>query len=173
MPPYCRTRLQKAVHPLPGFEIIPLRTVQAHVWALNSVLLYLTNQSSQAVTLALKPGCGYSSRNLVVCPWQCHDLPGIVHVHGGAVPPDGRDVHAGLRELTGPGHDLRRSAAVLSRRQPSAAWRAGALPTNGGTTGAKFSCLQPAAHTWVGDTTCWGGSIRSGTSSSWQPSIIS
>ncbi len=38
--------------PLPGFEIIPHRTVQAHVWALDSVILYLTNQSSQAVPLA-------------------------------------------------------------------------------------------------------------------------
>jgi LuxR family maltose regulon positive regulatory protein len=38
--------------PLPGFEAIPLKTVQAHVWALNSVLLYLTNQGSQALSLA-------------------------------------------------------------------------------------------------------------------------
>jgi ATP/maltotriose-dependent transcriptional regulator MalT len=38
--------------PLPGFEIIPPRTVQAHVWALDSVILYLTNQGSQAVPLA-------------------------------------------------------------------------------------------------------------------------
>jgi LuxR family maltose regulon positive regulatory protein len=38
--------------PLPGFEIIPHRTVQAHVWALDSVILYLTNQSGQALTLA-------------------------------------------------------------------------------------------------------------------------
>lgn len=38
--------------PLPGFEIIPHRTVQAHVWALDSVILYLTNQSRQAVVLS-------------------------------------------------------------------------------------------------------------------------
>jgi LuxR family transcriptional regulator, maltose regulon positive regulatory protein len=38
--------------PLPGFEAIPLKTVQAHVWALNSILLYLTNQCSRAMSLA-------------------------------------------------------------------------------------------------------------------------
>jgi LuxR family maltose regulon positive regulatory protein len=38
--------------PLPGFEIIPHSTVQAHIWALDSILLYLTNQSSQAIPLA-------------------------------------------------------------------------------------------------------------------------
>ena len=38
--------------PLPGFEIIPHRTVQAHVWALNSVFIYLTNQGSQALSLS-------------------------------------------------------------------------------------------------------------------------
>jgi LuxR family transcriptional regulator, maltose regulon positive regulatory protein len=38
--------------PLPGFEIIPYRTIQANVWGLNSVILYLTNQGSQAVSLA-------------------------------------------------------------------------------------------------------------------------
>ena len=38
--------------PLPGFEIIPHRTVQAHVWALDSLFYYLTNQGSQAMSLA-------------------------------------------------------------------------------------------------------------------------
>ena len=38
--------------PMPGFEVISLKTVQAHVWALNSVLLYLTNQGSRALSLA-------------------------------------------------------------------------------------------------------------------------
>jgi len=38
--------------PLPGFEIIPYRTIQANVWVLNSLLLYLTNQGGQAGSLA-------------------------------------------------------------------------------------------------------------------------
>ncbi len=38
--------------PHPGFEIIPHRTVQAHVWALESVILYLTNQGRQALALS-------------------------------------------------------------------------------------------------------------------------
>ena len=38
--------------PSPGFEIIPHRTVQAHVWALDSVFLYLTNQGSHAMSLS-------------------------------------------------------------------------------------------------------------------------
>ena len=38
--------------PLPGFEIILARIVQAHIWVLDSVILYLTNQGSQAVPLA-------------------------------------------------------------------------------------------------------------------------
>ena len=45
----------------------------------------------------------------------------------------------GLREPAVSGHDLRCPAAVLSRRHPPAAWRAGALPPNSGTTGAKLS----------------------------------
>jgi LuxR family maltose regulon positive regulatory protein len=40
--------------PLAGFEIIPHGTIQAHVWALDSVILYLTNQGSQAVPLSRK-----------------------------------------------------------------------------------------------------------------------
>ncbi len=39
-------------NPLPGFEIIPHKTVQAHVWALESVFLYLTNQGSRAMSLS-------------------------------------------------------------------------------------------------------------------------
>jgi LuxR family maltose regulon positive regulatory protein len=38
--------------PLPGFEILPHRTIQAHVWALDSVFLYLNNQGSRAVSLS-------------------------------------------------------------------------------------------------------------------------
>lgn len=38
--------------PLPGFEVISHTTIQAHVWALESVILYLTNQGSQAIALA-------------------------------------------------------------------------------------------------------------------------
>jgi len=37
---------------LPGFEIIPQRTIQANVWVLDSEILYLTNKSSQALPLA-------------------------------------------------------------------------------------------------------------------------
>jgi len=36
----------------PGFEIIPHRTIQAHVWALETVYLYWTNQGSQAMSLS-------------------------------------------------------------------------------------------------------------------------
>jgi ATP/maltotriose-dependent transcriptional regulator MalT len=38
--------------PLPGFEIIPHKTIQANVWVLDSEILYLTNKSSQALPLA-------------------------------------------------------------------------------------------------------------------------
>ena len=38
--------------PLPGFEVISHRTIQAHVWALDSVILYLTNQGRQAMALS-------------------------------------------------------------------------------------------------------------------------
>jgi LuxR family transcriptional regulator, maltose regulon positive regulatory protein len=38
--------------PLPGFETIPLKTVQAHVWLLRSSISYLTNQGSEAIPLA-------------------------------------------------------------------------------------------------------------------------
>ena len=38
--------------PLPGFEGIPEKIVQAQVWALESICLYLTNQGSQALPLA-------------------------------------------------------------------------------------------------------------------------
>ncbi len=38
--------------PSNGFEIIPRRTVQAHVWALESVILYYSNQGSQAISLS-------------------------------------------------------------------------------------------------------------------------
>jgi LuxR family transcriptional regulator, maltose regulon positive regulatory protein len=38
--------------PLPGFEGIPYEIVQAQVWALESICLYLTNQGSQALPLA-------------------------------------------------------------------------------------------------------------------------
>jgi len=38
--------------PLPGFEVISHQTVQAHIWTLDSLILYLTNQGSQAVPLA-------------------------------------------------------------------------------------------------------------------------
>ena len=37
---------------LPGFEAISHRTIQAHIWALDSIILYLTNHGSQAVPLA-------------------------------------------------------------------------------------------------------------------------
>ncbi len=38
--------------PPPGFEVIPARIIQAHVWELDSVFHYLTNQGSQALVLA-------------------------------------------------------------------------------------------------------------------------
>lgn len=37
---------------LPGFEVIPRQVVQANVWALNSFILYLTNQGGRALPLA-------------------------------------------------------------------------------------------------------------------------
>lgn len=36
---------------LPGFEVIPHQLVQAHIWMLNSVLFYMTNQGSKAIPL--------------------------------------------------------------------------------------------------------------------------
>lgn len=38
--------------PLPGFEIISHRTVQLNIWALQCMILYLTNRGSQAAELA-------------------------------------------------------------------------------------------------------------------------
>ena len=38
--------------PMPGFEVIPHRLVQAQVWELESVIYYLTNRGSQAIPLA-------------------------------------------------------------------------------------------------------------------------
>lgn len=38
--------------PFPGFKAIPLKTVQAHAWALDSIFHYLTNQGSQALSLS-------------------------------------------------------------------------------------------------------------------------
>jgi LuxR family maltose regulon positive regulatory protein len=37
---------------LPGFEIISHQIIQAHVWALDSLILYLTNQGRKALPLA-------------------------------------------------------------------------------------------------------------------------
>ena len=47
-----QSETSESAAPLPGFEAIPLKIVQAHVWELNSVLLYLTNQGSDAKPLA-------------------------------------------------------------------------------------------------------------------------
>jgi LuxR family maltose regulon positive regulatory protein len=40
------------IMPLPAFEAIPHRDVQAQVWLLDSIRCYLTNQGSQAILLA-------------------------------------------------------------------------------------------------------------------------
>jgi LuxR family maltose regulon positive regulatory protein len=47
-----QSETSKSGAPLPGFEAIPLETAQAHVWALDSVFLYLTNQGSRALSLS-------------------------------------------------------------------------------------------------------------------------
>ncbi len=47
-----QTRIAEGGSSIPGFEILPPRIVQAHVWMLDSVRYCLTNQGGEAVPLA-------------------------------------------------------------------------------------------------------------------------
>jgi LuxR family transcriptional regulator, maltose regulon positive regulatory protein len=50
--PRDRNEAAQDAPPIPGFEVLSRQLVQAHVWMLDSIRYYLTNQGSEAVSLA-------------------------------------------------------------------------------------------------------------------------
>ena len=70
--------------PFAGFEIISPYVVQANVWVMDSTWYFLTNQGSQAV-IDGPSGNRNLARELAVRPWECHAIPGNVHVYGRTV----------------------------------------------------------------------------------------
>jgi LuxR family transcriptional regulator, maltose regulon positive regulatory protein len=157
--------------PMPGFEIISHQIVQAHVWALDSFILYFTNQGSQALPLARQavdalPETWLFSRGTAMI------YQGLSMFMEGQYPQVVEMFKQAYESLQEPGTTYGARLLFTLAVSPLLQGELELCRQTAERLVRNRSHLTTCCSCKGGAITCWGGSIRSGTSLRWQPGII-